>query len=268
MKPALFSHRDYKRAIHDWLDRAPESWGLITRLAEAAGCQRSFLSRVLNGPIHLTPDHGYGICALWELSESETEYFMAMLEHARSGSAGHRAHLESKLDRLRREHERLQNLVDRPTVSAGERESLYYSAWHWSAIHILVSIPGHQTVAAIARRLQLPEPLVEATLARLESFGFVCREAGRWRYAPSEIHVPSDSPWVSAHHANWRQRAVLDAQSNSPQSVHFTVVQSMSAKSLDRIRKMLLEFIEQSAREAGPSKEEELVCLTCDLFRP
>jgi hypothetical protein len=41
----------------------------------------------------------------------------------------------------------------------------------------------------------------------------------------------------------------------------------MSRDALDKIKQLLLTFIDESTRVAGPSKEEELVSIACDLFR-
>jgi hypothetical protein len=62
--------------------------------------------------------------------------------------------------------------------------------------------------------------------------------------------------------------AILDAQNSSNDSVHFTVVQSFSRSDYEQIKQLLLDFIERAARLAGPSNEEEIICLSCDLFKP
>jgi hypothetical protein len=243
------------------------TWGLISRMAEAARCQRSYLSRVLSSSIHLTPDHAYGLCSYWELSSEETEYFLTLVEHARSGNPEYRKHLETKLFSLRKAHEDLSNRVGRPRLELGKSESVYYSAWYWSAIHIITSIPQYQTSKGIAERLQLPEALVRTTLEGLTGFGFVERKNGKWYFLPSEIHVPRDSPLVSLHHGNWRQRAVLSAQVPSVDELHYTVVQSMTPAAADEIKRRMLDFIDEVNCIARPSKEEELVVVTCDLFK-
>jgi hypothetical protein len=62
-------------------------------------------------------------------------------------------------------------------------------------------------------------------------------------------------------------RAVLDAQSPQLDNLHYTVVQSVSASAFLELRELVLNFIENLNQLAGPSKEEELIAMTCDLFR-
>jgi uncharacterized protein (TIGR02147 family) len=262
-----FACDDYKDYLRKKLADPDAGWGSVTRLADAAGCQRSFLSRVLNGPIHLTPDHGHGLCEHWELTRAESEFFMLLLEKERASTQRYRKHIEAKLGALKREQENLSLRLNRPAPDMGQKEMVYYSAWHWSAVHIAVSIPELQTIPAIARRLQLPESLVASTLATLEGLGLVKRDGQRWGFASSELHLPKNSPLSSLHHSNWRQRATLDSQDASGSGVHFTVVQSMSLKAFEKIRRYAVEFVETASREAGPSKEEELVCIACDVFK-
>ncbi len=49
--------------------------------------------------------------------------------------------------------------------------------------------------------------------------------------------------------------------------VHFTGVYSLSVDDYHRIKEMLLSFIAEANFLVGPSKNEEGIALTCDLFR-
>ncbi|MGE0614108.1 MAG: TIGR02147 family protein [Bacteriovoracia bacterium] len=266
--PTVFDFDDYKDFLKATFS-GKGTWGLISKLAEAAGCQRSYLSRVIHEEVHLTPDHGYGLGKGLRLNADEFEYFLALLEKARAASKSYREHLEAKIRRLKREHEDLSKRVQRPaqTVLSPQLQS-YYSSWHWSAIHIAVSVPTLQTVPAISRRLSLPEAAVESALRQLHSMGLVKNDGGRWSYLPTELHTPKNSPYVNMHHANWRQRATLDAQDPTRDSLHYTVVQSMDRNAYEKIRREFLATIEQASNIARPAPEEKLVCITCDIFEP
>ena len=261
----VFESSDYKAYLNKLVESS--SWGAVSRLADAAGCQRSYFSKVLNGPIHLTTDHASGLCDYLEFSEKESDYFIALLELGRAATPAYRKRIQKKLKTLKDEHENLTSRLERAPVKMGEKEMLYYSAWYFSAIHILVSIPEYQSTDAICKRLQLNSSIVLAALELLSSFGFVKQNGKMWTYAGSELHVPNNSPLVQLHHNNWRQRAITDAQSNKAGVVHFTAVQSVSKEVAEVIKSSALEFIETSIRLAGPSSSEEMVCLTLDFFR-
>jgi len=53
---------------------------------------------------------------------------------------------------------------------------------------------------------------------------------------------------------------------SSRASVHFTMAHTMSREDYDRLKELLLKFISEATQLAGPSKPEDVVALTCDLF--
>ncbi len=262
-KLSVFAFTDYKKFLNS---RLKDSWGLITKIAEAAGCQRAYLSRVLNDSVHLTPDHAYGIAGFFELSPTESEFFMALVEHARAGSKKYREHMERKIKELAREHENLARRLGREKVESTDMQAKYYSAWYWSAIHVLVSIPQFQHPESIAKKLQLPISLVHAILEDLGRGGFVRHERGRWVHSSGDLHLPRESPFITYHHNNWRQRAVQDAQTRGGENIHFTIVQAMSREAIGEIKALVLDFIDESAKVAGPSESEEIMCTNLDFF--
>lgn len=264
----LFRFDSYKDFLRAKVKAEKESWGLLTKLAKAAGCQRPYLSRVLHGEAHLTAAQAFGLARHWRFSEDETEYFLGLLEAEKAGSRAYRDHWLEKNRRLKEQRENLSRVVHRRAAASDEKDLAYYSAWHWTAIHILVSIPEFQTERAIAERLALPPALVAETLQALESWGAVRREGGRWLFRAREQHVSRDSPLAAFHHANWRARAAASAQLRRPEAVHFTVVQSLSRADFEKVRELVLQLIKDTAAIAGPSKEEKLMCLACDFFEP
>jgi hypothetical protein len=261
--PSVFAFEDYKAYLRALLEGRR---GMVGQLAAAAGCQRSYLSRALNADAHLTPDHAHGIAGFLHLNPEETEYFFTLLERARAGTKAYREHLTRKMTHLRKARLEVSNRLKRPVLADPATGPLYYSAWYWSAIHIAVSIPALRTERALARALELPEPLVHSALLELERLGLVTRDGTHWRHGSGDLHVPRNSPLVGMHHGNWRQRAVLDAQRPDGDGLHYTVVQAMSDSVFRDIRKDLLELIERAAATAGESPSERLVCFCMDLF--
>jgi uncharacterized protein (TIGR02147 family) len=264
----LFAFDSYKDFLHARVKAEAEAWGLLTKLAKAAGCQRPYLSRVLNGEAHLTAAQAFGLAKFWHLAEDETEYFLGLLEAEKAGSRAYRDYWREKNGKLKEQRENLSKVVDRRAAENNEKDLSYYSSWHWTAIHILVSIPEYQSERVIAERLNLPLPLVADTLQVLESWGAVRRDGGRWKFRAREQHISRDSPLAAFHHANWRNRAVMSAQTRNPENIHYTVVQSLSRSDFQKVRDLVLALVQNAAAIAGPSKEEKLMCLACDFFEP
>lgn len=263
-----YSYNDYRAYLKAAIAARKESWGLVTRLAQAASCQRPYLSKVLKGEAQLTPAQAYGIAKFLKLSADATEYFLLLLELERAGTKEYREHVEQKLRRSKREHEDISRRVNREMRTLDMGELSYYSSWQWSAVHILVSIPEYRTVDKIASRLELPKELVKSILYQLEQRNRVVQKGSEWFFAGQEEHISKNSPLVSLHHGNWRARAILDSQMPARDSLHYTAIQSVSRSDYQRIKDLFLELIEKSSQIAGPSKEEELVCMMCDVFKP
>lgn len=262
-KLSVFEFVDYRV----YLQKAVElgGWGALTRMAKAADCQRSYLSRVLKGTVHLTPDHAYKLSQHLKLPSPETEYFLTIVEQARASSSRYRDFLGSKIGRLRQANEKLDERLSRKETVSEAGAVNYYSSWQWSAIHILLTIPGFSDPRSISQRLSIPEALVLSILRDLKKMGLVSFRNGKWQRISGDIHLPRESPLVSLHHGNWRQRAVLDSQ-QSKESIHYTAIHSMSTRAFLELKKELLASIDRSAEISGPSPCEELVCMALDFF--
>jgi uncharacterized protein (TIGR02147 family) len=267
MTPALFSHKDYKEYLRAAIESAQPKHGFITRLAEAASCQRSYLSQVIHGNAELTPDHALGLANFLKLNEKETDYFLLLVDHARAATPSLRDRTNKQLERIRKEQSNLANRVAARTVEVSAPEARYYSSWHWMAIHILSSVPAFRTRAAIAQRLGLPEPVVQAALEQLGKMGYIQKKGNQWSYAGGNLHLSRESPSIVQHHNNWRQRAVLNASMVDEESVHYTSVFTLSVRDFELLREKVLKWIDESRALIGPSDSEELACFCLDLFR-
>jgi uncharacterized protein (TIGR02147 family) len=260
------SYKAYLRKIKQ--DKA--SRGLLTRLAKAAGCELSYLSRALSSKVQLTMDHAYLIAEELKLAGLEREYFLTMVEHERAASPAYREHLKRKLKSLQTQNEDLSQKTQLPLVPLDQAQFLYHSSWLYCAVHLLVSIPEFQSVEAIARRLNVKPAQIESVLHQLEQMGFV-RRAGaasaKWEYLAGASHTSKNSPLVPLHHANWRNRAILDAQDFTSESLHYSGVLSLSTSVYETLRQKLVDMIEEIEREAGPSPSEDLVNINIDAYR-
>lgn len=261
----LYSVKDYRQFLRARLNE--KKWGSITRFAEAIACQRSHVSRVLSGENELTPEQALAACRFWSLPDAESDFFCWLVDLSRAGTPELRRKLEGKLAQARREREDLAHRLGHERLGVEEREVLYYSAWYWSALHIMTSIERYQTSQSMAEKLMIPKALVEFCLSQMSEMGMVKFERGRWKFASTSLHLPKSSPLIGMHHQNWRSRAVMDTQSRSSDGVHYTVVQSLSLDDFNKLKAEVLRLIESYNRIAEPSEPEELVSLCCDFFR-
>lgn len=263
----LFDFYDYRTLIRGVIELRGEERGYHKRLAAAAGCHTSYLSQVLNSHIQLTPDQAAGMARFWGFSAQEADYFLCLVMLDRSSTPALKEFLETRLAALREENNVLSRRIkNRPSKLALEDQVLYYSAWYYAAIHMMITVPRLRKPAEIAQRLALPTDLVERTLNQLETMGVVQRDEGGYAPTNKVVHIGTDSPLNATNHAHWRQVATHRIFENRPGEVHYSAVYSLSQADLVKLREELLQLMERSRQIVGPSKEETVGIMILDLF--
>jgi uncharacterized protein (TIGR02147 family) len=265
--PSVFASEHYKDFLRDVVKAGPK--GVITKLAEAAGCQRSYMSEALRGEIHLTPDHAYGISQFLNLTRKESDYFLNLLHHARAASKTYRDSLAAILETERRDHRRLTKRLKQTEAVVERQEGRYYASWHYAAIHVATAIDGLNTVKSLAARFALADSLVASILQHLTEEGYVKTVQKQYLYneaAPSR-HLSDQSVFSRINHANWRTLA-LSRPYRPDSEVHYSSVFAINRRDLQRLRQQLVDFIETQRQAIAQSGSEEVACFTCDLFEP
>lgn len=264
----IYLYTDYKKYIESQIQASRRTKGYRLSLSTAAGCQPSFLSKVLNGPTHLTPEHGAGMARFWNLNSSESEYFLQLVAHSRAGTPILREMVQRRMQRIKREQDEIERDLKLPPITSGEAEAFYYSSWEVAAIHVLVSIPQFRTIERIAARLLLGSEAVKEILDRLLTFGLVEKKGDKWLAGPSQIHAPKGSGFSTLHMLHWRQRAVGKILNNGKSSYHYSSLHSLSEADAELILQEIVSLIRRTTDRVKDSKEEKLVCLNVDYFEP
>lgn len=263
----IYLTTDYRKIMRDQLT-GPEKRGQLTKAALALHCQKSLLSRVMKSEIHITLDQAFGLCEFWHFDSEQREYFMTTVEYARSGEKKYREHLLMKIKTIQKKQEDVGKRINRSGLDLYPTESQYFSNWLWSAIHIMVSIPRFQDLNALSEALGVPKSLVQEILEKMVERKMVERKGSKWIYFGGEFHISKNSPFIHSHHQNWRWRAVADSQLVRDDSVHFTAVQSLSLADYEKVRRLLLDCIEDISKIARSSPPEECLAINIDQFRP
>ncbi|MCM2277663.1 MAG: TIGR02147 family protein [Oligoflexia bacterium] len=264
---SIFNFTDYKSFLKDLLKGKGEKRGFQGQLASAAGCQPAYLSQVLRSHVQLTPEHACNLAHFLGLDELESEYFLLLVDYSRAGTRRLRQRIQAQLDRKKREAENFANRLRDGALDSIEARSRYYSSWHWGAIHIITSIQASQTPEAISQRLNLPIEVVLETLRGLKTMGLVKSDNNRWQFTGGNLHIPKDSPLNGVNHQNWRLKAVQDSQNAESDGLHYTFCFTVTRSDYEKLKTMLLSFIDEQRKVIAPSACEDLVCFTYDLFR-
>jgi uncharacterized protein (TIGR02147 family) len=263
----IFDYTEYKPYLKDLVAQASVKRGLKTKLAMAAGCQKSYFTNVLNGDFHLTPDHAFSLSRFLNHDEDEQNYLITMINHEKAGQRKYRSYLRLKLDQMQENRRKLASLVKNNKKYSEEIYSEYYSSWMYCAIHVLTSIPAYQSAPAISSKIAVDVGVVERILKQLELFGLVSRSGDKWMIANHSLHIEENSPYVLFHHGNWRSKALDSARFKNPDDLHYTSVFSLSDRDFATLREMLMEFVRKKRSLIAASPEEAMVSFNFDLFR-
>jgi uncharacterized protein (TIGR02147 family) len=262
----IFDFKTYKAYLSKLCE---EERGLLTRLSEAAGCQKSYLSACLTGKNQITLDHALGMSEYLQLVDGEEEYLFTLIEKERASTPKLQRKLDAKLKVLSREAYRLKNQQNATVVVDSKDNSLsnYYATWLPTAIHTMTSIDSLQTVAEISKRLQLAPEGAQFFLNFLISQDLIKKVGNHYVWNSGNIHLADDSNWLSTHHLNWRFRAIDNFQKRDQSATHYTAIQSMSVADFELLKKKIAKFIKEFNSVSDPSTPEEVFCFNIDFFK-
>lgn len=263
----IFTYQSYKKFLKDFTDL--QGRGTVSKLAGAAGCDRTYLSQCLTTKVQLTPDHILGLSEYMNLSEEEEEYFLLLLLQERSASKVAQLRIKKKMDKLIQADLVLSKKISRREDSneiSEAQKAKYYSTWKYAAIHTLTSIKEFQTAQAIARKAQLSEIETLNILKDLAETGLVHFQNGKWIHSGKNIHIPTGSSHNAQNHINWRLKAVDSV--NDKNSIHYTTLFSLSKKDWEVLREQLLGYIDKQRDFIHASGSDEMYCFCCDLYQP
>ena len=193
---------------------------------------------------------------------------MDLVDTDRATDPGLKTALEKRAKKSRDKHSDLQNRTKRSSSEEVQSSVAYHSHWAYAAVHFLSSTKEFSTSKAIAARLWLPEAFIISILAELVAWGFVSQKDKKFYFQAGATHIPKDSAALTMFHSNWRSKAVQDSQSRAADGLHFTNIQTVSRADFERLKRMAAQFVEATTALASPSNPEDLIVITCDVFKP
>lgn len=267
---SVFEFFDYKAYLKLRLAELPRKGrGERRRLAEALKCNTTYISQVLAGPAHLSPEQTERANRFLNHSKDEGQFFFLLVQHGRAGTPELREFLSQQLGEIQERRNALKNRLKFEKALRSEDQATYYSAWYYTAIHFLISLPQFQTPRALSAHLHLPMTRVLEVLDFLTKKGLASHEGERYVTGQINIHLGTDSPMLSKHHTNWRMQAIadLDRGELDKRHLHYSSIVTISEKDVSIIREALITAIEKVRAVVRESREERLYCYALDFFQ-
>lgn len=263
---SIFDFKDYRAFLKEALPVEGPLRGARNKLAEALNCQKGFISQVLSGLSHFSLEHGMKISRFLSLGENEEEYFLLLLHKSRAGSKDLEKFYEKRLTEVEERRKQIKERVRASSTLTTEEQMIYYSSWHYVAVHMCLMVPELRTRSKIGAFLGLNLHLVSKALEFLIQVGLTQEDGENLTAGPSRIHLPGNSPLISKHHSNWRIRAIESLDFQAENDLHYSLVMSISDEAATKIRDILLNTIQNVEPVLKSAEDKNIYALTLDLF--
>ncbi|HVK60022.1 MAG TPA: TIGR02147 family protein, partial [Bdellovibrionales bacterium] len=240
--------------------------GFRSKLAEKAGCQSGYVTQVLNGQAHFSLEQGLKVANFLGLKEREQKCFLLLVEIARAGTKELEAYFRDELRALREEHLNIKKRVGDSHSLSEHDQSIYYSSWHYLAVHVLSSLPEYNDAKSIANALKVPDEVVNGVLLFLSQVGIIEEKKGILKPGLTQVHLNRESPLIRQHHTNWRIAAIQSLMNDSKTDVHYSTVSTLSKVDAEKLRAQMVKLIENYVETVKPSPEEVMYGFNLDFY--
>jgi len=266
MSLSVFDFADYKAYLRARIGDSGERKGLRSKLAAALNCQPTFVTQVLNKDQHFSLEHLERVSRFLDHSEEEEEFLFLLAERERAGTKELKNRFDKKIRTLLSGRQVLTNRLGAETRLTPEKQHIYYSSWHYAALHIAVAVPSLRNREALAKYFSLPLKKITEILEYLCAAGLVVQDKGEYRIGPTKIRLGKDSPNILRHHSNWRIQAMESLDREVETDLHYSGVLCMTKKDQAKIKSKIFEMLQEHLAISDESSEEEICCYNIDFF--
>lgn len=232
------------------------------------GIQQSQLSQVMAGKLDLNLDQGSRLCDDWQLSDSESEYFLNLIQFERASTSSLKARIRKRLEELHKSYSKEGIIHLEPSGKGAKEAERFFSSWIYPAVLGALYIPTLLGEDDIAKRLDTSSRLVRETLIALQEMNLVKMENGKYRLAEQGItHVSRSATGMM--HAGLRSKAHEVYVTGDTEIIRFGTLNVLGRDHFLELRKRMQTFVEQYNKETTSVDHEhdELVVFNLDFFR-
>lgn len=262
---SIFEFGDYKDYLKAFEQGSPR--GARRRLAEAMGCQPAYVTQILNSGAHLSLEQADRLHAHLGHGPDEAQFFLLLVQKDRAGTASLRQFFEGQIAEILQRRLDLKNRLGIRQTLTLKNQVVYYSSWHYAAIHVAVTIETLRSPQAIGQRLRLPVETVAEALEFLVSTGLVAEEGGRYLPGQTQLQLENTNKLISTLHTQWRLKTVQNLERRLRTDLHSSTVITLSRKDAERVREILASAITSAREVVVGSDSEEIYAFCLDFFR-
>lgn len=268
MAVSIFDFRSYKGYLQAWLQDQPKAGhGQRSRMAEVIGTQTGFITQVLGGAAHFSPEQIFALSRMLGHGPEEIQFFQLLLQIERAGAHEFRRHLEGQLEKILGERKTLTKRLKSQEFPSEVDENKYFSSWLYACLHVMTTCQRFQkSRAEMAKALNLPSETVTEAVQFLIRTGLVVEEKGLLKTGHMRLHLGTDSPYLAHHHRNWNLLSLQKVLTDYKRDLHYSSVVSLSAKDLEKVREIFMRAIEDGKKVVRESEGEKIAVATLNFF--
>jgi uncharacterized protein (TIGR02147 family) len=268
MKNSIFEFRDYKAYLKAYIGALPSrGHGFRAEMSKALKVHSAYITQVLNSEAHFSPEQTEDLNILLNHTEEEGDFFQLLVQLARAGTTRLKKRIQIQMDRSLQKRANLKERVNIQKQLSSEDQLIFYSSWHYTAIHIILTIPRFQFLDKISEALKISKPRVKQVLDYLISVGLVERDDTRYIPSTAHIYLGREAAAISKHHSNWRIKAIDSLDEDTIEDLHLSVALSLSRDDYMKIREILAQSIQETIQKVKDSKEEMMCAFNVDFFK-
>ena len=240
--------------------------GLKKQAAEALRVHTTLISQILSEKCEISLEQAEDMNRFLGHTEDEGDYFISLVLKDRAGTSALKKRLERQAKLQREKRLKLsERMKGRDQISEDDKER-FYSTYLHGAVHVMSSIPGFQTRAALAKAFGATASQIAEAVDFLLRLGVLKEVDGKLSPGQNHIHLESGSRHIVKHHLNWRLKSIEKINEAPQKDLHYSVVFSLSKNDAEKIQEMILKKLEEISKVVAASPEETAYVYCFDFF--
>ena len=238
----------------------------ITKLAEAAHVQKTYMSRALKTEAHLNSDQIYLACHFLKMTKLERDFALALAEHNRSTSITRKKELETELKNLQRNVQKTKNQLKLDKASEVSQE--YFSDPMHQIIHLGFTIPRFAQKSDDLRKcLGLSKDYFDKLCSLLERIGIITFKNSNVIVLKDRLHQDKEAPYFKSFTISSKLKTIeyFSRSTNTPR-MDLSVAFSADEATREKIQQELMTALERIRLLVEQAPTQSVYQLNIDLF--
>ena len=266
-KKSIYLYKNYKDYLVWRLNSDSKRVGARKRLAQSIHCQATYVTQVLNENAHFTLEQAQAVNEYLNHDPLEAHFFLLLVQWERAGTKNLKNYFSNQIQEILAKREKLSQHIEKKVELSNDQQLEYYSSWHYSAIHMGVTLSKNSSIEKLADQFGISKERLIQVIHRLIDMGLVVlSDEGGYRLTKNNIFLGKESFNIKKHHTNWRIQAINNLENESSENLNYTAVYSLSYADRSIIKDNIIKLIQNNIKVVENSAEEGVFAFNADFF--